>query len=186
MADWHIDLGFDRDANVTPGSTNYSLQWGAVSMSSAGAAAASSLTLLSPGDTIEFFIYDVSSLADGSGSTTSPAPTISSTWLNCLAADKNTTSNAGFNAASMTAASTAVVSSTSNNSPSSIFANGARNFPSWPINSSSGALLSLTVQNPNPTGKAPGSQNPAAFALTFTITVGTQTFSVDPEMIVQP
>jgi hypothetical protein len=186
MADWHIDMGFDRDAEVNPGTSNYPLVWGAVAVSGPSSGSVSSMTFFNNNDTVEFFIYDISNLTDGSGQATTPAPTITSSWLSSVPADTNTPDGTkGFTAASLTAAQNAQVNALNTMSGSSIFANGQMQFPVWNIANPDGTPLSLTVNNPNVSSTNP-SPNPASFGLTFSFTVGTKTYVVDPEMIVRP
>jgi hypothetical protein len=190
MADWHIDLGFDWDATKQNSDGTSYLQYGIVSVPSGttGLGPVGTWTDIRAGDTIEFYVYDVSALSDGTPSPTGTVPTIVGTWLQCAAADENTASAPWAFTEGPTAANQGVSLSAATAGPSSIFGSGPTGggFPVWTIQDSTNSLLSLTVTGPTAT--------PQSYLLTLQLVVNspsapsgptTKTFEVDPEMIVQ-
>lgn len=181
---WHIDLGFDWDAEpITSRGSTYPLQWGVVFMNPSTTPATpqvASMAQIGDGDSIYFYIYDVSAMS-GESSPSGTAPSISSGWLSSNPGDSNVPSGTWPFTDTLATVNTCTISSSPVTSPSSIFTGG--NWPSWQVLLNSSPFGATTTNASDPAV-------PYTFALTFTITAGnsssSKTFLVDPEMIVEP
>jgi hypothetical protein len=101
MTDWSIDMGFDKNALLSPdesGNDVAYLQWGAVNL---GTNAPADLNSVRPGDTIQFNLYDVTALNDGTYQGGSATPSLAAPenwkgtwqWITVGPADSNTCGN---------------------------------------------------------------------------------------------
>jgi hypothetical protein len=179
MADYHIDIAYDIF------SANPTLTYGVVAVNdSQFGGEDSQLTDLQPNDTIEFYIFDVSSVGTpGTDETTEPS--LASNWISTVAAD-NPNNNPGgattpFTADSVTALSTATVMSVG----STLSTAFGGPFPAWLVvaqGATAAVPLSATV----------GTTGTYNYTLSITVNgddgyeFGPVTFTVDPEMVVDP
>lgn len=179
MANYHIDIAYDIF------SANPTLQASTVAVDdSQFGGEDSQLTDLQNGDTIEFYIFDISSVGTpGTDETT--APSIASSWVGTSAYDNpNNNPNASttpFNEDTVTALSSAQIISVG----STLSTAYGGPFPAWIV-----VANGVTVQTPMSAIVAnPGSYN---YSLSLTVNgtddyeYGPQTFTVDPEMVVDP
>lgn len=166
MADYHIDMAFDWDSNPKGGFDGY-LQVGPVSVAN-GQGSDAALTDLKPGDTFEFYLFDI---------TTQTAPTevavpANASWIAFSAANTDTSGSSPF----ATNATQNAVVATAGTGNSTVFGNG---LPAWVINANGNQILSARVT---------ANSGDFFYTVQFDITRGgvTKRFGVDPEMIVQP
>jgi hypothetical protein len=171
MALYHLSMGFEWPNYGTTGT----LQWGAVSVPSTGSPTKSSFSELNSGDTMEFYIYDLTQ------PTSNASPTLSSSWITI-------TSGVSFDLELFTGSFplNATFSSFTNNgqNPFSVWFNGT--FPCWTIsNGSTSSPIAMTI------GSNPSTTADSTFGVILQVAASlnsrTVTFtSQDPQMIVNP
>jgi len=190
---WHIDLGFDWNAAGTTsgGQTTYPLQIGVVFLEGGNSGTPVSKDMVdgSNGDTINVYIYDVT---QNSGPAVSGSvPSVASGWFQWGPGDTRNSSNAKM---LTSPAPTNYIGAGLPGGPttgySSIFsASPDEQFPYWAVTYQSNVWSGTLYNNTqNLYSHKAGTIN--TFSVTFKITVtnsGTaKTFSIDPEMIVDP
>ena len=166
MADYHIDMAFDWDSNSKDGFQGY-LQVGPVKVTN-GQGKDSALTDLLPGDTLEFYLFDISQQT----APTTVAIPANAPWIAFSAANTDTR---GSSPIAANATQNAQVASLGTGN-STVFGDG---LPAWSINASANQLLSARVT---------ATSGDFFYTVQFDITRNgiTKRFGVDPEMIVQP
>jgi hypothetical protein len=165
MANYHFDIGFDWDSDPKGGYDGY-LQVYPIAVSAAGTGSDSDFVHFQDGDTIEFYLFDISK---ESGAV--PALPAASPWISFSAADQSTNSSSPINVSLLTGATL----STPTTGMSTAFGEG---LTAWSVNAPDGSLLSVPVANDG------------RFFFTIELQVskdGTvKRFGVDPEMIIKP
>lgn len=166
MADYHLDMAFDWDSNPKGGFDGY-LQVGPVIVTN-GKGKDAALTDLVPGDTIEFYLYDITAQT---APTTVAIPS-NAPWIAFNPANTDTSASSPF-AANATQNAQVVSAGTGN---STVFGD---DLPFWTINANANQLLSARVT---------ATSGDFFYTVQFDITRGgtTKRFGVDPEVIVQP
>lgn len=186
MTDWSIDIGFDKNALLSPdesGNDVAYLQWGAVNLDTGAQA---DLNSVQPGDTIQFNLYDVSALNDGTyqgnGTPYLTAPgnwNGTWQWITVEPADSNTTGNPfGEGVLATLQGSTASLQSRGTGT-SSVFEGSS--YPKWQVvTGTPGTLAKPQV----------AVDQRASFLYSLRLWVQwsdkTVLYEVDPEMIVVP
>jgi protein involved in polysaccharide export with SLBB domain len=190
--DYHFDLAYDTNS-VASGPFGGILQWGLISIATVNGQtviAPAEPTNFNPNDTIEFYIYDVTTRADPSSTETTGVTIQGQTlngqsvnWITTGAADDQSglPANPFSNLATLQAANVVFLGL----GKSTVFGDGptSNGYPQWVVvqnGTTSNSPLSANVQ----TG--------GSFTLTFQITVngtgnfpfGPTTYGVDPDMIV--
>lgn len=160
MTQWKVELGFDFDAESV--ATPFYLQFGVLNGTTVA-----TLNDVADGDTVRFFIFDVTGIESASPQSSGATPSLVAPWIVSEAADSDTSASSPFsNMSSLQSAGLQSLGSTQ----STIF-NG-HSLPAWQVTTDG------TVGN---TG---------CFLLSMTITAAlsgaTKAYSVDPEMIVKP
>ena len=164
MADYHLDMAFDWDSEPKGGYAGY-LQLGLVSVTGSQGADAS-LADLGKGDTVEFYLYDISEAAD---TRTAALP---QNWITFSAADEGTPQSSPFSAGAFQGATIQ-----SGGTGSSTAFPGTH--PMWNVMGNGNRQLSVPIVN----------DGRFFFTVQLSITNSsgvTKTFGVDPEMIVKP
>jgi hypothetical protein len=177
MTDFHLDMAFDWDSLQKPG-TGYAgfLQIGLVKVTGQGqgqTGTPASFADIDDGDTLEFYLYDISEAPNNDVKTAAIAS--DGSWLTFGAADSVTSVSAPVAGNPTTGATFGPRGSGS----SSIFSRNPQDtYPEWSINASNGSQLSLSMAN----------AGNFFFTLVVSVTNSqgtTKTFGVDPEMIVK-
>lgn len=166
MADYHIDMAFDWDSNPKGGFDGY-LQVGAVKVTN-GQGKDAALTDLGAGDTLEFYLYDISAQT----APTTVALPANAPWIAFSPA--NTDTNSSSPVAPNATQNAQVTSLGTGNS--TVFGSG---LPAWGVMGPGSQMLSARIA---------ASAGDFFYTVQFAITRNgiTKRFGVDPEMIVQP
>ncbi|HJQ38970.1 MAG TPA: hypothetical protein VKB93_17680 [Thermoanaerobaculia bacterium] len=192
MTQFHIDMGYDWDA--VSGQLN--LQWGVLAMVTVNnqlTAVPAYVSDFKPGDTVQFFIYDLSPLNDGTQAPNT-TPSLPTAWMASVAADSATKANGfvwPFDAPSVsliTGGTCSVIGAGGTNPPSKL---GSTVFPGGPYYCWQVQVATFVNGNPVLQVLTANVLNLGSFNLTFQVTASLnsstttqQTYTVDPEMIV--
>jgi hypothetical protein len=163
MADYHFDIGFDWDSKQKEGFDGY-LQVYPIAVN-ANVGSDSDFVHFRTGDTVEFYVYDVSEQKGGS-----PSIAADDSWLTFSAADDSTPASSPINVSLL---SGCALQSAGDGSSTAF----GTNLPAWNVLARGGRQLSVPVTQ---SGKF-------FFTMVLTVTKDgvTKRFGVDPEMIVE-
>ncbi len=180
MTTFVVDLGFDwfAEPNDPTSPSQFELQWGVTIFPPSPAVPAA--PNFQGGDTIAFNLFDITPVDSGQASPSGLTVQLGSPWLVAVPGDQIMAGTDMFNQASETAITNATIGTQTANRTSVIFGN-TPTLNRWSV-MSGGSPLSATV--------ATVTGNPVCFLLTWTFLISAngidKTFTVDPEMIVNP